>query len=137
VSLSGMLLYLTYFILTCITWAVSGWMRLIYLMRIPLLMLYPVNVLRGKRGAAIGLCTCAVRPLVRYSVPCGNTATTLHTVRSAPHWRTYSGQWTIIYYYLLCAVTIYVGCMMRTPIPYSCTTQLLSRWRISTTGSNP
>jgi len=43
----------------------------------------------------------------------------------------------ILYYWLFCAVTIYVRCMVRTTLPYSCTARLLSRWRISATGSYP
>ena len=72
------------FILTCVTGDMTGLMRLTFLMRTLPLMSYPVNMLRGKHGAAIGLCKCAVRCLMRCFIPCGITTMSLYMVRSAP-----------------------------------------------------
>ena len=47
-------------------------------------MLYPVNMLHGKRGVAIGLCKCDVRCLTRCFIPCGTTTMSSYMVRSAP-----------------------------------------------------
>ena len=72
------------FILTCVTGDMTGLMRLTFLMRTLPLMSYPVNMLRGKCGAAIGLYKCAVRCLTRCCIPCGTTTMSLYMVRSAP-----------------------------------------------------
>ena len=64
-------------------WGMSGLMRSTCLMRTLPRMLYPVNMLRGKRDVAIGLCKCDVRCLMRCCIPCGTTTTSLSMVRSA------------------------------------------------------
>jgi len=76
--------YMTCFILTCVTGAMSGSMRSTYLMRTLPRTLYPVNMLRGIRDVANGLCKCDVRCLMRSCIPCGTTTMLLSMVRSAP-----------------------------------------------------
>jgi len=65
--------------------------RLTYLMHIPPLMSYPANMLRGKRGVAIGLYKFVVRCLMRCFILCGTTTTRLYLwFGPRPYWHTYS-----------------------------------------------